>query len=173
MSERLKSSTPSSVPSKDSLRHTRTRVGVTHRPHKGHARWCVLNTPTGIRYVGVFSGGDQVAEPRTYTVTDGPPRLLRDKAKVAEDVRVTTALEENSSLLLNDALLRSLDHYFSTGSLDDLADIVEVVFGICAHRGFTRAELLELVQANRATMGGFDLRRVLMSEPPDANGALT
>lgn len=158
-------STPSSQPPRHLSRHTRRRVEVTHHARIVPAHWFELNTPTGKRYRGVFNEreGDLVGEPRTYTVTDGPPRLIRDKAPVSDDAVVHPALEANASLLLNDELLRSLDFYFDTGSLDGLAQIMELVFGICANRGFTRAELMELVNENHRLYGGYESLRVLMS----------
>lgn len=151
---------------------TKRRVEVTHHARIVPAHWYWLNTPTGKCFRGVFSGreGDLVGEPRTYTVTDGPPRLIRDKAPVSDDAVVHPALEANASLLLNDELLRSLDSYFDTGSLDALAQIVEVAFGICANRGFTRAELMELVNENHRLHGGYEAMRVLMSGGTAPNG---
>lgn len=71
----------------------------------------------------------------------------------AEDVEVI--------LLLKEKLKEESKEFFDTEEIDELADILEVVYALVDEEGFTRQDLMDAYERKHAHRGGFAKHIVL------------
>ena len=95
-------------------------------------------------------------------------KLVRDK--IPEIIALSgksckcRALEEDEYLvLLDEKLQEELNEYLQSGSLEELADLLEVIRAVCAARGSNIDEVEELRRSKAEKRGGFQ-KRILLSE---------
>lgn len=96
-------------------------------------------------------------------------KLVRDK--IPEIIRAqgetpfTRVLEaEEYKRLLDKKLDEELAEYREAHDLEELADILEVLYALCKADGHTEAELHALRDKKRAARGGFDERIYLIGK---------
>jgi predicted house-cleaning noncanonical NTP pyrophosphatase (MazG superfamily) len=93
-------------------------------------------------------------------VRDKIPEIIKADGKECE----TRVLDDKEYLLsLNKKLDEELREYYETGSIDELADMVEVIFAIVEQHGISIQEFERLRLSKREKRGGFDQRLFLMS----------
>ncbi len=88
-------------------------------------------------------------------VRDRIPEIIEANGKTC----VTQVLPEQDYLGALDAkLYEELEEYQSSKSLEELADLLEVMAAVVKARGYTWEELLQVREEKRARRGGFDGR---------------
>ena len=93
-------------------------------------------------------------------VRDKIPEIIKADGKECE----TRVLDDKEYLLsLNEKLDEELREYYETESIDELADIVEVIFAIVEQDGMSIQDFERLRLSKREQRGGFDQRLFLMS----------
>lgn len=87
-------------------------------------------------------------------------KLVRDK--IPEVIKATgkecefeIALEEERYKLLEDKLKEEVNEFFEDKNLEELADIMEVLFGLADNLGYSEEELLKVRGKKREERGGF------------------
>lgn len=97
---------------------------------------------------------------KTYNklVRDSIPAIIEATGAICE----TEILNDNDYLVrLDSKLEEELAEYYHDHSVEELADLLEVVYACAAARGYTREEL-EAVRAEKAARrGGFEKRILL------------
>lgn len=86
-------------------------------------------------------------------VRDGIPEIIARGGKKAI-VRKLDAREAVEKL--EDKLTEELQEYLQDHSLEELADLLEVIHGLVLHRGIEWQELEEIRLRKRAERGGFE-----------------
>jgi len=93
-------------------------------------------------------------------VRDKIPEIIKADGKECE----TRVLDDKEYLLsLNKKLDEELREYYETESIDELADMVEVIFAIVGQYGISIEEFEKLRISKRQKRGGFDQKLFLMS----------
>lgn len=76
---------------------------------------------------------------------------------------MTKILSEEEYLLMLDAKLdEELAEYHADGSVEELADLLEVIYAAAKARGYTRSELENIRKKKAEERGGFDNRLLLL-----------
>lgn len=88
-------------------------------------------------------------------------KLIRDKIpqiiEAGNSSCVTQVLsQEEYLLMLDEKLNEELGEYQQSKSLEELADLLEVMAAVTKARGYTWQELLQTREEKRAKRGGFD-----------------
>ena len=97
---------------------------------------------------------------KTYNklVRDNIPAIIKAKGAVCE----TEILSDTDYLRLLDAKLdEELTEYHQDQNLEELADLMEVIYACAKARGYTVAELESVRAEKAAKRGGFD-RKILL-----------
>lgn len=99
---------------------------------------------------------------KTYNklVRDNIPQIIERSGKTCT-TRVLDEVEYLSQL--NKKLLEEVAEYQTSGEVEELADIVEVVYAIAVAKGITVADLDSIRQAKADTNGAFVKRIFLQS----------
>ena len=93
-------------------------------------------------------------------VRDKIPEIIKADGKECE----TRVLDDKEYLFsLNKKLDEELREYYETESIDELADMVEVIFAIVEQYGMSIEEFERLRLFKREKRGGFDQKLFLMS----------
>lgn len=93
-------------------------------------------------------------------VRDKIPEIIKADGKECE----TRVLDDKEYLLsLSKKLDEELREYYETESIDELADMVEVIFAIVRQCGISIKEFEKLRLSKRQKRGGFDQKLFLMS----------
>ncbi len=93
-------------------------------------------------------------------VRDKIPEIIKADGKECE----TRVLDDKEYLLsLNKKLDEELREYYETESIDELADMVEVIFAIVEQYGISIEEFEKLRLFKREKRGGFDQKLFLLS----------
>lgn len=94
-------------------------------------------------------------------------KLVRDK--IPEIIKVSGKncniryVDEKEQLkLLEEKLQEEVSEYIETKNLEELADIMEVLFGLAKNLGFSEEELLKCREDKRSQRGGFEEGVVLL-----------
>ena len=87
-------------------------------------------------------------------------KLVRDKIpeiiKADGKEPITRVLSEHEFLNeLDKKLIEEVEEYQADKSLEELADIVEIVYTICEARGYTIEDLMEIKAQKKDKRGGF------------------
>jgi len=93
-------------------------------------------------------------------VRDKIPEIIEKQGKTCQ-YRV---MEQAEYLrLLEEKLQEELNEYLESKSLEELADLYEVMLAVLAARGYTPGQLEAAALEKRQKRGGFD-RRILLTE---------
>lgn len=95
-------------------------------------------------------------------------KLIRDKIpQILETTgttyKVRTLGEEEYIHFLNQKLMEELQEYYGDGRVEELADLVEVIYAILKHKGISLAQFEEIRMEKREKRGGFEKRLFLES----------
>lgn len=93
-------------------------------------------------------------------VRDRIPEIIERSGKTCV-VEVLSPVEFESKL--DEKLQEELEEYLSSGSVEELVDLVEVVYGILEMRNISLQEFEELRLAKKRERGGFSKRLCLKS----------
>ncbi len=96
-------------------------------------------------------------------------KLVRDK--IPEIIK-QSGENPNYEILSNDGLLFELDkkldeeihEYQESKEIEELADVLEVIYAICKARGHSIDDLHRLCDEKRSARGGFDKKYFLISK---------
>lgn len=96
-------------------------------------------------------------------------KLVRDKIpeiiEAQGETPVTRVLAyEEYQACLEQKLREETAEYLESRELDELADILEVVYALCGAQGHSRAELEAAYKRKHQARGGFDKRIFLVSK---------
>lgn len=81
------------------------------------------------------------------------------------EVPVTRTLDEGEYLAcLEEKLREETAEYLESKELDELADILEVVYALCDARGRSRKELEDAYEKKHQARGGFEKRIFLVAK---------
>ncbi|AVX31553.1 putative house-cleaning noncanonical NTP pyrophosphatase, all-alpha NTP-PPase (MazG) superfamily [Carboxydocella thermautotrophica] len=86
-------------------------------------------------------------------VRDRIPEIIEQTGKKVE----YQIVEDNGKVirLLEEKLLEEWQEYKESGSVEEIADLLEVLFAIAERKGISRDELLELARKKAEERGGF------------------
>ncbi len=88
-------------------------------------------------------------------VRDKIPEIIREDGKIP----ITRILTEKEYLHeLDNKLDEEVEEYQADKSIEEMADILEVLFAICEARGYSIDQLLEVKQSKQDKRGGFKKR---------------
>ncbi|WP_425445865.1 nucleoside triphosphate pyrophosphohydrolase [Dethiothermospora halolimnae] len=85
-------------------------------------------------------------------VRDKIPEIIRNDNKKCE-VEIVNSDELKDSL--NKKLVEEVEEYLESHDIEELADILEVIYGILESKGVSREELEEIRKKKRDERGGF------------------
>ena len=88
-------------------------------------------------------------------VRDKIPQIIREAGKTP----ITRILSEKEYLEeLDKKLNEEIAEYLADKSIEEMADVLEVLFAICEARGHSLEELMEARNTKREKRGGFEQR---------------
>ena len=92
-------------------------------------------------------------------VRDKIPKIIKDSGKTP----ITRILDDEEYLVeLDKKLNEEIAEYQESKSLEEMADVIEVLFAICEARGHSVDELMKVRDAKREKRGGFE-RKIFWS----------
>lgn len=91
-------------------------------------------------------------------IRDRIPEIIEEQGKRCE---IRTLTEDEYRLELDRKLQEELKEYLDEGTVEELADIVEVVLAIAKEKGLTKEELDRVMEEKRKKRGGFEKRLFL------------
>lgn len=91
---------------------------------------------------------------KTYNklVRDLIPQVIRQSGKECE---IEVAPKEKRSALLEAKLMEEVNEYLEDKNLEELADVMEVLFGLAANLGYSEEDLLNKREEKLKERGGF------------------
>jgi predicted house-cleaning noncanonical NTP pyrophosphatase (MazG superfamily) len=96
-------------------------------------------------------------------VRDRIPEIIKSRGKIP--VTHTAPIEEYKSRL-NEKLFEEVREYTLSGNVEELADLLEVVYAICELNNVSRQELIEFQRKKSEEKGKF-LDRIVLDEVKD------
>ena len=94
-------------------------------------------------------------------VRDRIPEIIEGNGEIPN---VTVLEGEELLAQLDRKLLEEAEEYRESGELEELADILEVVYAICEAKGFSLEELHQIREQKKASRGGFSKGYFLVSK---------
>jgi len=101
------------------------------------------------------------------------PKLVRDKIPAiicgqghGQDPLIYTASDGEYRERLRDKLLEEVNEFLTSGDLDELADILEVVYALAAQQGIPPGQLEEFRAQKAEERGGFTARIIWCGNAP-------
>lgn len=91
-------------------------------------------------------------------VRDKIPEIIKSSGK---QFKIRISLKEEHAELLEKKLEEEVNEYIEDKNLEELADIMEVLFGLANNLGYSEEELLNKRAKKREERGGFDKGIVL------------
>ncbi len=90
-------------------------------------------------------------------------KLIRDKIpeliRASGETPVLRTLEnEEYTVCLEEKLDEEVGEFHKDRNLEELADILEVVYALCENLGHSKAELTQVYEKKHAARGGFEQR---------------
>lgn len=92
-------------------------------------------------------------------IRDKVPEVIESKGKKAVFQAVEAKVFEG---YLNNKLKEELEEYYESESIEELADVMEVIFAILDLKGFSREEFEKIRNQKVDERGAFEKRLVLM-----------
>lgn len=92
-------------------------------------------------------------------VRDKIPDIIRESGKTCN---IRYADEKEEPKLLEKKLQEEVSEYIEAKNLEELADIMEVLFGLAKSLGFSEEDLLKCREHKRNQRGGFEEGVVLL-----------
>lgn len=125
-----------------------------------HAGWKVEDVNIG-NWVDFVKVGEAESTEVIYNklVRDGIPAIIESSGRRYE---ARKADEEEKFILLKTKLQEEVREYMENSNLEELADIMEVLFGLADSMGFTEEELIGKRNEKREEKGGFNEGTVLV-----------
>ena len=97
-------------------------------------------------------------------VRDRIPEIIETSGKIC----LTATLSDEAYIhMLDQKLNEELDEYQESKSMEELADLIEVIAAVAKARGCSWEELLRIRNQKRGKRGGFE-KRILLMEVSDA-----
>ena len=93
-------------------------------------------------------------------VRDKIPDIIKNSGKTCE-IRIVSENEKYN--LLEDKLKEEVNEYLEDKNLEELADIMEVLFALADSLGYSKEELIKTMEKKREKRGGFKEGIVLKS----------
>ena len=114
------------------------------------------------RFHNEWEGKPQIQESvpvqNSKLVRDRIPEIIR---RNGEEPKIRVADEEEHKNSLKEKLLEEAGEFIKNGEKGELADILEVIDGICLAHGFDREEIEHIKRKKRSERGGFEAKIVL------------
>ncbi|SHJ74056.1 Predicted house-cleaning noncanonical NTP pyrophosphatase, all-alpha NTP-PPase (MazG) superfamily [Clostridium amylolyticum] len=92
-------------------------------------------------------------------VRDKIPEIIKEAGKTCN---IRYADEKEQLKLLEEKLQEEVSEYIEAKNLEELADIMEVLFGLAKNLGFCEEDLLKCREDKRSKRGGFEEGVVLL-----------
>ena len=92
-------------------------------------------------------------------VRDKIPDLIREDGKIPKTRMADTKKE--MPIFLYQKMIEELGEYYQNPSLEEAADMLEVLLGICHNSGFDWQDVMKKADHKRATNGAFELGIIL------------
>lgn len=92
-------------------------------------------------------------------VRDKIPQIIKEAGKTCN---IRYADEKEQLKLLEEKLQEEVSEYMEAKNLEELADIMEVLFGLAKNIGFSEERLLKCREDKRNQRGGFEEGVVLL-----------
>ena len=92
-------------------------------------------------------------------VRDRIPEIIRNNGQIC-NTRILSDVEYISAL--DEKLQEEINEYQESRSIEELADIFEVLCALAAYSGFSKEELITAQEQKRADRGGFEDRVFLL-----------
>jgi predicted house-cleaning noncanonical NTP pyrophosphatase (MazG superfamily) len=93
-------------------------------------------------------------------VRDLIPQIIESSGKQAQ---IRIANEHEFLRYLKQKLLEEVDEYLQSESVEELADILEVLNSLCTMNNLNLSGLIKLADEKKKTRGGFEKRIILQS----------
>lgn len=95
-------------------------------------------------------------------------KLIRDKIpkiidQSGKDYSIKQLNDEQYIKYLNEKLQEELDEYYQDDNIEELADIIEVIYAILNYHGVSKEKLEEIRLKKRKERGGFENKICLLS----------
>ena len=98
-------------------------------------------------------------------VRDNIPAIMAKKGKQAKHHQ---AQENEYWQKLTDKLQEEMDEFLADQNLEELADMIEVIYAICDHKKFSREQLEKFRLNKLKEKGGFS-QKLILDEVKDQN----
>ena len=98
---------------------------------------------------------------REKLVRDRIPDIIRENG---ESPTVRSATEKEMDLLLREKLVEESSEYLSSGSIEEIADVLEVVHEILSRRGVSFEDVERIRLQKKRHRGGFEKGLVLLMD---------
>jgi predicted house-cleaning noncanonical NTP pyrophosphatase (MazG superfamily) len=102
---------------------------------------------------------------KTKLVRDKIPDLLTRSGK---KIRFYQASDEEYWIRLKEKLLEEVEEFFTDETLEEMADILEVLEAICLYKKFNQQELKKTKKVKKKERGGFLQKKILTSKDIEA-----
>jgi predicted house-cleaning noncanonical NTP pyrophosphatase (MazG superfamily) len=94
-------------------------------------------------------------------------KLIRDRIpeiiqKAGKNCKVITLKNEDYLRHLNKKLQEELDEYYESKNIEELVDLLEIVYAIAEHHGISRKKIEEMRLVKREKRGGFNKKLFLI-----------
>jgi predicted house-cleaning noncanonical NTP pyrophosphatase (MazG superfamily) len=90
---------------------------------------------------------------RNKLVRDKIPEIIRQHGR---EPKISVLTDDKLLNALNEKLVEEHGEYIESGELEELGDMLEVIFSLAKEKGYTEGELLHLLKDKRNKKGGFD-----------------
>jgi predicted house-cleaning noncanonical NTP pyrophosphatase (MazG superfamily) len=90
---------------------------------------------------------------RNKLVRDKIPEIIRQHGR---EPKISVLTDDKLLNALNEKLIEEHGEYIESGELEELGDMLEVIFSLAKEKGYTEGDLLHLVKDKRNKKGGFD-----------------
>ena len=96
-------------------------------------------------------------------VRDRIPEIIEQSGKTCV---VSTLSDKEYLRMIDEKLTEELDEYYADGNIEELADLIEVIYAAAKARGYT-IEQLEAVRVDKVRRRGAFDKRILLTEVID------
>ncbi|MBD3251502.1 phosphoribosyl-ATP pyrophosphohydrolase [Candidatus Uhrbacteria bacterium] len=129
-----------------------------------HDNATLLEIPSGL-FVCVRGRDNAVAMPKMIQynklVRHKVPELIRGKGEKVEFRPVKN--DEEYWKLLKQKLIEEANEFQKDESIDELTDLIEVLYAICAHQGVRKEDLIRVRKERKERRGGYEQRVYLVA----------